>query len=332
MSEPNYYDVLGVRPNANLESIKNAYREKVREYHPDTLTGELARRRNAGNYGGAYEIERRIEQYRKKTQDINAAYRILSDPHERAAYDRRRLPARSASPSAVPSNDGRTGPYADRRAEAFHPKPKPNVEEKLPVRWVVGLVIFLVIIFSTFVSTFAGVLFGDSIKPAGSSGGISARALQATQNAEQATIVYITQIALTPTSTPRSPQDNAEAGAAFLARGNAKIAEELFTKALAGQPNAAWYLLRGQARLALAQTTPTYYDGALADFTQALALDTDDPQAYYGRMLARFALWQAHPSEDARLAVLSDLESYLARTDDRDNPQVRQILAQIGER
>ena len=35
MAEKNYYDVLGVAKDADLNTIKKAYRKLVRQYHPD---------------------------------------------------------------------------------------------------------------------------------------------------------------------------------------------------------------------------------------------------------------------------------------------------------
>ena len=35
MAKQTYYEVLGVEKNADLDSIKKAYRKLVRKYHPD---------------------------------------------------------------------------------------------------------------------------------------------------------------------------------------------------------------------------------------------------------------------------------------------------------
>ena len=62
----NYYEILGVAPDAEAEEIKRAYRNLAREYHPD-----------AGPRGGD-EIE-----FRK----ISEAYHVLSNPNKRQLYD-----------------------------------------------------------------------------------------------------------------------------------------------------------------------------------------------------------------------------------------------------
>ncbi len=64
----NYYDILGLGKNANLRDIKKAYRKLALKYHPD---------KNPGLPGTE-----------KKFIEISTAYQILSDPVERAKYDR----------------------------------------------------------------------------------------------------------------------------------------------------------------------------------------------------------------------------------------------------
>jgi DnaJ-domain-containing protein 1 len=34
-----WYEVLGVSPNATQDDIKSAYREKIKQYHPDKVSG-----------------------------------------------------------------------------------------------------------------------------------------------------------------------------------------------------------------------------------------------------------------------------------------------------
>lgn len=60
-----YYDVLGLSRDADEGDIKRAYRELARKYHPDL------------NPEGAETFKA-----------VNEAYAVLSDPRERARYDR----------------------------------------------------------------------------------------------------------------------------------------------------------------------------------------------------------------------------------------------------
>jgi DnaJ-domain-containing protein 1 len=66
---PDPYRTLQVEPNADLDVIRAAYRRLARLYHPDRNPRPEAASR---------------------MRDINAAYRLLSDPARRAAYDARR--------------------------------------------------------------------------------------------------------------------------------------------------------------------------------------------------------------------------------------------------
>jgi len=65
----NYYELLGVDPKAGSDEIRQAYREKLKEWHPD---------KNPDRIDEAEEI----------TKTFNAAYHILSDPERRKNYDR----------------------------------------------------------------------------------------------------------------------------------------------------------------------------------------------------------------------------------------------------
>jgi molecular chaperone DnaJ len=62
-----YYDMLGVRPDANLDEIKSAYRQLALKFHPD---------RNPGNKTAEDEFKR-----------VSEAYQVLSDPEKRKIYD-----------------------------------------------------------------------------------------------------------------------------------------------------------------------------------------------------------------------------------------------------
>jgi DnaJ-class molecular chaperone len=63
----NYYELLGVSPDASPHKIQSAYRRLARRYHPDL---------NAGGDAGA------------RFNELTDAYEVLHDPAQRARYDR----------------------------------------------------------------------------------------------------------------------------------------------------------------------------------------------------------------------------------------------------
>jgi curved DNA-binding protein CbpA len=65
----NYYELLGVDQKAEPEEIKRAYREKLKEWHPDINPD-------------------RKEEAEETTKTLNVAYDILSDPEQRKNYNR----------------------------------------------------------------------------------------------------------------------------------------------------------------------------------------------------------------------------------------------------
>ncbi len=74
---------MEVAPNADPDRIKQQYRFLVQAYHPDKFRSQ--------------EQKARAEE---KLKQINEAYAVLSDPLERASYDRQRLnAARNGSPA-----------------------------------------------------------------------------------------------------------------------------------------------------------------------------------------------------------------------------------------
>jgi molecular chaperone DnaJ len=70
MPEKDYYEVLGVSPDASKDEIHKAYRKLAKKYHPDRNEGSTAAE--------------------EKFKKISEAYKVLSDPEKREKYDRLR--------------------------------------------------------------------------------------------------------------------------------------------------------------------------------------------------------------------------------------------------
>jgi len=77
---PDYYAVLGLTPDATPEDVKKAYRQLARQYHPD-----------AQAVPGTAMLFRGIQ----------AAYDVLSDTDQRAAYDRAHAEVGPSPDSAI---------------------------------------------------------------------------------------------------------------------------------------------------------------------------------------------------------------------------------------
>ena len=106
-----YYEVLGISPNAGKRRIRKAYRRKAFENHPD-------RDKSPG-------AEDRIK-------EINEAYEVLGDPQKRAQYDldRQRGPSQPPPgpppPRSGPSGGGGGGPRTGGTPPPPPPRPPPG--------------------------------------------------------------------------------------------------------------------------------------------------------------------------------------------------------------
>ncbi|HKK23515.1 MAG TPA: DnaJ domain-containing protein, partial [Pseudohaliea sp.] len=67
MAKRDFYEILGVAPNASEAELKKAYRRLAMQYHPD---------RNPDD-----------QQAELRFKEVKEAYEVLSDPQRRAAYD-----------------------------------------------------------------------------------------------------------------------------------------------------------------------------------------------------------------------------------------------------
>ena len=63
-----FYKILGIQRNANLNQIKKAYRKLAKELHPDKNKDD--------------------PKAQEKFQDLAAAYEVLSDADKRKIYDK----------------------------------------------------------------------------------------------------------------------------------------------------------------------------------------------------------------------------------------------------
>ncbi|TVR64433.1 MAG: molecular chaperone DnaJ [Gemmatimonadales bacterium] len=65
-----FYEVLGVKPDADSDAIRKAYRKLAKQYHPDANPGD--------------------ESAQSRFQEIGEAYAVLSDEEKRKKYDQMR--------------------------------------------------------------------------------------------------------------------------------------------------------------------------------------------------------------------------------------------------
>jgi curved DNA-binding protein CbpA len=103
-SEPNYYKVLQVDPDAEHEVIEAAYRRLAKKYHPDVYKGS----------------DREI-----KLRDINVAHDILKNPDTRTEYDLQRQREARQAKDALREE-------AERRARAAQSTTSPRYESYTP--------------------------------------------------------------------------------------------------------------------------------------------------------------------------------------------------------
>lgn len=102
MPAETHYDVLQVRRDASAEVIRAAYRALAQKWHPD---------RNGDATATA------------KFQEIEAAYRVLSDPDQRAKYDAEILDGARHSAAAPARGQGGS---AEHNARPNPPRPPPS--------------------------------------------------------------------------------------------------------------------------------------------------------------------------------------------------------------
>jgi len=88
------YELFGVRPDCTFEELRDAYRQRAREVHPDVADSTVA--------PGAMAR-------------INEAWQILSDPDQRQQYDLRTSVQRSPQPNT------QRWPHAPRTPQATKP-------------------------------------------------------------------------------------------------------------------------------------------------------------------------------------------------------------------
>ena len=81
-----HYKTLGVEPDADQESIRRAYHDEARRWHPDRFSGRPASE---------------LAKAEQSMRAVNEAWRVLGDKDRRASFDRSRVSGATASSGAI---------------------------------------------------------------------------------------------------------------------------------------------------------------------------------------------------------------------------------------
>ena len=131
---PTYYELLGVSSAASHEEVRDAYRDRALQLHPDRQRGASPEAVRAA----AVEM-----------REVNDAWRVLGDPTLRAAYDADLARAeRNHQRPLVPADDlgAEVDFVIDAEDEAWAPPRRSPVVQFLPIALVLlGLVLILVV-------------------------------------------------------------------------------------------------------------------------------------------------------------------------------------------
>mmetsp|Transcript_6707 Transcript_6707/g.10155 ORF Transcript_6707/g.10155 Transcript_6707/m.10155 type:complete len:406 (-) Transcript_6707:105-1322(-) len=111
VAEKKFYDLLGVSPTADEDTLKRAYRKLALKYHPDK-----------NKEAGAQE----------KFKEISVAYEVLSDPEKRKRYDQYGEKGVDNEMQGMDASDIFSHFFGGGRRQRGEPKPKDIVHE-LPV-------------------------------------------------------------------------------------------------------------------------------------------------------------------------------------------------------
>lgn len=155
---PTHYQTLGLSPTATAEQIRRAYREAIRQVHPDVIAGLKAQAAKLGDTAEHARLEDQIHTAEDRAKTLNTAYQVLSDTARRRAYDQllqRR--ARQAPPKPRPTVSPYRGEYPQQRGlipqdavapPAPDPSPRPR-HEPAPTHvnrgWQIAITMFLLL-------------------------------------------------------------------------------------------------------------------------------------------------------------------------------------------
>lgn len=340
-SEKTYYEILSVSRNADLNTIKVAYRNKVRDTHPDRFEAKLAHLRRTGNSAQIYALERKLENAQQATQQLNEAYAVLSDAARRRQYDLSLAEVTNAQIAheryARHENNWEQGRRSVKQRSHHDPNnphspPRPN-DNSLPWVIMVAFLVVMVILFgllTNFLTVIDHQPFTTYVpRQPTAQGVVSANDLQATTSSRRATAVSRTAAAIAPTSTPRSVDNNRASAQALMAVGEYQLALEPLDLAIEQAPdNADLYFMRGLVYHELAETDTIALDAAIADLTNALNIDEGLAAAYRERGMAFYQLFRITGELPLVEQAQADLERFTQLNTETD-AEVDEVLENL---
>lgn len=137
-SDKDYYQILGISPDATSKEIKERYKKLMMENHPDRFKGLKAKYEAEGDEVLLEVLEEKIRQAEEACKFINEAYKVLSDPALRKIYDEETyepkvpVPEIVISPTEISFGDLNEG---QRKSESFTIENKGGPAVAVEINW-----------------------------------------------------------------------------------------------------------------------------------------------------------------------------------------------------